>query len=141
MKPIYDKRQANRISLWVVAVVAVAALAYVAVQELASPVSVGDTALSVRSLFGFSVAYSEMKDLEFVAQAPAIGSRTFAFDAFGLFREGRYQVEGLGPARVYLRGPCASYVLIRTEGDDYLVSLGSAEKDQLLYDRIKSASK
>ena len=141
MKPLYDKRQANRISLWVVAALAIAALAYIAFEEAVDPVSVGDSALRVRSLFGFTLDYSDMKDVELVVQAPALGNRTVAFDAFGLFREGRYEVEGLGPARVYLRRPSTSYVLIRTEGGDYLVGLGSRDRDQLLYDRIKSASR
>jgi hypothetical protein len=141
MKPLYDKRQANRISFWVVVAAAIAIAAYVGLEQAIDPVSTGDSGLRVRSLFGFGFEYSDIRDMELVDQAAPLGARIMAFDAFGLFREGRYQVEGIGPSSVYLRRPDVSYIHFRTDRGDYLVSLGAKDKDQLLYDRIKSISK
>jgi hypothetical protein len=133
----YDRRKANRISLWVVIVVAIAFAAYIALELSTDPASVSDEALTVRALFGFRVALSDIRELKLEKSPVATGTRIFGDNAFGLFREGDFEVDGLGRARVFLKKPNVSYVTVRTEDKSYAVSLGSLEKDQLLYDRIK----
>lgn len=136
-KKAYDRRQANRISLWVIVVVAIALAAYMALQLSTDPTSVSDKELSVRALFGFRVELSDIRELKLERTPIATGARIFGNSAFGLFREGDFEVDGLGRARVFLKKPDVSYVSIRTDDKNYAISLGSAEKDQLLYDRIK----
>jgi hypothetical protein len=140
-RPLYDRRQANRISLWVVIVVAIALVAYMAIELAIDPISVTDSKVRVLSLFGFSLPFSDIRDLEFLAESAPVGSRIAGNDAFGLFREGSYNVDGLGAARVFLKKPNLSYVLIKTDDKNYVLSLGSKDKDQLLYDRIKMGMK
>lgn len=140
-KPIYDRRQANRISLWVVIVVAIVLAAYMAVELAIDPISVSDSKVRVLSLFGFSLPFSDIRDLEFVAEPAPVGSRIAGNGAFGLFREGSYNVDGVGAAKVFLKKPDVSYVLIKTDDNNYVLSLGSKDKDQLLYDRIKMGVK
>jgi hypothetical protein len=134
----YDKRKANRISLWVVAAAALAFGLYAALELGTDPVTVSDRELRVRALFGFRLALSDIRELGLEKSPIATGRRIFGNDAFGLFREGDFVVEGLGEARVFLKKPNLSYLTIRTGDRDYALSLGSIEKDQLLYDRIKS---
>jgi hypothetical protein len=135
--PLYDRRQANRISLRIVLAVAILAAAYMAVELATDPARAGDKDLRVTSLFGFRLAYSELRELRLEKEPIATGARIFGNSAFGLFLEGDFMVEGLGKARVFLKKPNVSYIVLRTEDRDYAISLGSAEKDQLLYDRIK----
>jgi Bacterial PH domain len=137
MKAAYDRRKANRISLRVVAVVAVALVAYIAVQLATDPAQAGEEELSVRALFGFRVAYSDIRELRLEKEPIETGARVFGNSAFGLFLEGDFMVDGLGKTRVFLKKPNLSYVVVQTEDRSYAVSLGSAEKDQLLYDEIK----
>jgi len=137
MKAAYDRRKANRISLRVVAVVAIALAAYIAVELATDPARAGESELSVRALFGFRVAYSDIRELRFEKGPIETGVRVFGNSAFGLFLEGDFMVDGLGKTRVFLKKPNLSYVVVQTEDRSYAVSLGSAEKDQLLYDRIK----
>lgn len=141
MAPSYDRRQANRISLWVVIIAAIALMAYFAFELSIDPISADDSTLKVTALFGFSLPYSDIRDVEFVPTAAPPMTRIAGDDAFGLFREGTYNVDGVGSARVFLKKPFLSYVLVKTDGKDYLLSLGSKEKDQLLYDRIKAGLK
>ncbi len=141
MAPSYDRRQANRISLWVVIIAAIALMAYFAVELSTDPISADDSRLKVTALFGFSLSYTDIRDLEFVPTPVPPMSRVAGDDAFGLFREGTYNVDGVGQARVFLKKPFLSYILVKTDGKDYLLSLGSKEKDQLLYDRIKAGMK
>lgn len=138
-KPLYDRGEANRISLWIVLAVAIAFGAYMAVELSIDPASVGERDFRVRSLFGFSVALTDIRELRLEETPIAAGKRIFGNDAFGLFREGNFEVDGLGPARVFLKRPNASYITIRTDGGNYAVSLGSLEKDRILYARIKQA--
>jgi hypothetical protein len=140
-RPVYDRRLANRISLWVVIVVAIALAAYMAVELSIDPISVSDSKLRVLSLFGFSLPLSDIRDIQFVAESAPVGSRISGNGAFGLFREGSYNVDGLGAAKVFLKKPDLSYVLIKTDDSNYVLSLGSKDKDQLLYDRIKMGIK
>jgi hypothetical protein len=139
--PIYDRRQANRISLWVVLVVGIVLAGYLALELSTDPISAGDTSLRVVALFGFRLPYSEIKELQFVSEPAAIGSRIAGNNAFGLFREGDYNVDGVGASRVFLKKPDVSYVLIRTADRNYVLSLGSRDKDQLLYNRIKMGTR
>jgi hypothetical protein len=136
-RPSYDRRQANRISLRVVIAAAIALAAYMAVELSIDPISANDTGVKVIALFGFSLPFSEMRDVEFVPGPAPVGSRIAGNDAFGLFREGSYNVDGIGAAKVFLKKPYVSYIHIRTDDKDYVLSLGSREKDQLLYDKIK----
>jgi hypothetical protein len=135
--PLYNKKQANRISLWVIIVVAVLLGCYVAVESAIDPVSVADGQLRLRSLFGFSVPIADISDLKLEQGALVTGSRILGNDAFGLFREGDFMVDGLGATRVFLKKPHLSYISFRTEAKSYAVDLGSAEKNQQLYDEIK----
>jgi hypothetical protein len=136
-KPFYDRRQANRISLRIVLGAAIAFAAYLAVELSIDPISANDSRVRVYAIFGFSLPYSEIRDVEFVPSPAPVKSRVTGNDAFGLFREGTYNIEGLGAARVFLKRPNLSYVAIRTDDKDYALSLGSKDKDQLLYNRIK----
>jgi hypothetical protein len=135
--PLYDKRQANRISLWIVGVVAVLLAAYVGLQVSTDPAQAGDYELRVRALFGFHVAYSDIRELSLEKEPIETGRRILGNSAFGLFSEGDYMVAGLGKTRVFLKRPNLSYLVVRTEDRDYAISLGSIDKDQALYDRIK----
>lgn len=139
--PLYDKRQANRISLWIIAVVAAALGAYVALELATDPASVSGDTLRVRALFGYSLRLSDITELSLEKEPIAVGSRILGNDAFGLFREGDYQVDGLGQARVFLKKPNLSYLAIRTGEKSYAISLGSVDKDQLLYNAIKLGMK
>ncbi len=139
--PIYNRRQANRISLWIVLVVAIALAAYMAVELATDPIAAGDSTLRVRALFGFSLPYAEIKDVKLEAGAAPVGSRISGNNAFGLFREGNYTVDGVGVARVFLKKPDLSYIVVTTADKNYVLSLGSREKDQLLFDRIKMGMK
>jgi hypothetical protein len=140
-KPIYDRRQANRISLRILLGVAIAFAAYMAVELSIDPISTGESGLRVFAIFGFSLPYSEIRDVEFVSAPAPVRSRVAGNDAFGLLREGTYNIDGLGAARVFLKKPNLSYVAIRTDDKAYALSLGSKDKDQLLYDRIKLGMK
>jgi hypothetical protein len=140
-KPFYDRRQANRISLWVIIVVAIALAAYLAIELSIDPITATDSKVRVLALFGFSLPFSDIRALEFVAGPAPVGSRIAGNDAFGLFREGNYNVDGVGAAKVFLKKPDVSYVLIKTDDKNYVLSLGSMDKDQLLYDRIKMGMK
>jgi hypothetical protein len=140
-QPLYDKRQANRISMWIIAIVAAALGVYVALELSTDPATVSGDALRVRAIFGFRVELSEITELELEKAPIAVGARIIGNDAFGLFREGDYQVDGLGQARVFLKKPNLSYVAVRTSEKNYAISLGSVDKDQLLYDRIKLGMK
>jgi hypothetical protein len=133
----YDRRKANRISLWAVAVIAALLAAYIGVESLADPVAVSGGELRLRAIFGYRVALSDIEALDLVTSPLGKRSRLIGLDAFGFFSEGDFNVEGLGKARVFARGSAASYVLIGTADRTYVISLGSPEKDQLLYDRIK----
>ncbi len=141
MPPVYDRKQANRISLRVVIGAAIAFMAYTAIELSIDPISADDSKVKVTAIFGFSLPYSEIRDLEYQPSPAPPMTRAFGNDAFGLFREGNYNVDGVGSARVFLKKPFLSYVLIKTDGKDYILSLGSKEKDQLLYDRIKAGIK
>jgi hypothetical protein len=140
-KPIYDRRQANRISLRIVLGAAIAFAAYMAVELSIDPISAGDSRLRVFAIFGFNLPYSEIRDVEFVPAPAPVRSRIAGNDAFGLLREGTYNVDGLGAARVFLKKPNLSYVAIWTGDRTYALSLGSKDKDLLLYDRIKLGMK
>jgi hypothetical protein len=135
--PAYDRRQANRISLRIVLAVAIALAAYMAVELSTDPVRADDSSIRVSAIFGFRLLFSDIRGLELVKSPVIVGKRVFGNDAFGLFREGDFEVEGIGRARVFLKKPNVSYLSIRTDDKDYALSLGSLEKDQLLYDRIK----
>jgi hypothetical protein len=135
--PKYDRRLANRISLRVIIAAAIVLAAYMAVELSIDPVSASDSEVRVFALFGFKLPFSDIRDLEFVPGPAPVGSRIAGNDAFGLFREGNYNVDGVGAARVFLKKPDVSYVVIKTDDRNYVVSLGSREKDQLLYDKIK----
>jgi hypothetical protein len=137
MAPIYDRRQANRISLRVIIAVAIVFAAYMALELSTDPASVSGTELRVRAILGFRVALSDIRELTLEKTPIATGKRIFGNDAFGLFREGDYEVDGLGVSRVFLKKPNVSYLTIKTDEKSYALSLGSLEKDQLLYDRIK----
>jgi hypothetical protein len=139
--PLYDRKQANRISLWIIVVVAALLGAYVAVELATDPASVAGDRLRVRALFGFSLPLSDITELTLEKEPIALGSRIIGNDAFGLFREGDYQVDGLGQTRIFLKKPNLSYVAIRTADKSYAISLGSVDKDQLLYDSIKLGMK
>ncbi len=139
--PRYDRRQANRISLRIVLAAAIAFAAYMAVELSIDPVSANESGVRVIGLFGFSLPYSDIRDVEFVPEAAPVGSRIFGEDAFGLFREGNYNVDGIGAARIFLKKPYVSYVHIKTDDRDYVLSLGSKIKDQLLSDRIRQGMK
>jgi hypothetical protein len=109
-----------------------------AVELSIDPVSVDGTVLRVRALFGFSVSLSDIREAKLEKSPIALGARIFGNDAFGLFREGDFEVDGLGKARIFLKKPNVSYVTVSTADKEYAFSLGSLEKDQLLYDRIKA---
>jgi hypothetical protein len=141
LKRGYDRRKANRISLQVVVVAAILFAGYMAVQLATEPAAVSDTGLEVRALFGFHVALSDIRELKLEKAPVAIGARVFGITAFGLFREGDFEVDGLGKARVFLKKPDVSYVTVKTDDKAYALSMGSLEKDQLLYDRIKVGMK
>jgi hypothetical protein len=102
---------------------------------------VSDTGVSLHALFGFRIALSDIREIELEKSPVSLGRRIFGNDAFGLFWEGDYEVDGLGKARVFLKKPNVSYITIKTDDKDYAFSLGSLEKDQLIYDRIKSGMK
>ncbi len=140
-KPIYDRRQANSISLWIVIVAAIVFAAYLAVELSIDPVTVSGTGVRALSLFGFSVPFSEIRGIELLAGPAPVGKRSFGNDAFGLFREGDYNVDGVGAARVFLKKPYVSYIVLRTVDKNYVLSLGSKDKDLLLYDRIKMGTR
>jgi hypothetical protein len=133
----YDRGKANRISLWVVAIVAAALAVYVAVELGTDPAAVSEGKLRVRALFGFTVDLKDIRSVELEKSPAPTGRRLIGNDAFGLFREGDFEVDGLGTARVFLKRPNLSYLTIVTDDRNYALSLGSLEKDQLLYDRIK----
>jgi hypothetical protein len=135
--PLYDKRQANRISLRVIAAVAVLLGAYIALELSTDPARVSGGELRVRALFGFRVPLSEIAELSLERSPISVGRRSLGNDAFGLFREGDYEVGSLGKARVFLKKPNVSYIIVRTSDRDYAISLGSVDKDQALYDEIK----
>jgi hypothetical protein len=137
----YDRRKANRISLQVVVAFAIVFAAYMALQLSTDPAEVSGGELRLRALFGFRVALSDIREVELERTPIAIGARVFGNDAFGLFREGDYEVDGLGKARVFLKKPNVSYITIRTDERNYALSMGSLEKDLLLYDRIKLGAK
>jgi len=135
--PLYNKKQANRISLWVIIVVAALLGGYVAVESAIDPASVADGQVRVRSLFGFSVPIADISDLKLEEGSLVTGARIFGNDAFGLFREGDFMVDGLGTTRVFLKKPNVSYISFRTGAKSYAINLGSPEKNQKLYDEIK----
>ena len=135
--PLYNKKQANRISLWVIVIVAALLGGYVAVESAIDPASVADGQLRLRSLFGFSVPIADISDLKLEQGALVTGTRLFGNDAFGVFREGDFMVDGLGKTRVFLKKPHLSYISFRVETKNYALDLGSAEKNQKLYDEIK----
>ena len=108
-----------------------------AVQLSTDPAEVGGGELTLRAIFGFRVELADIRELRLEEEPIAIGARVFGNDAFGLFREGDYEVVGLGKARVFLKKPNVSYITIRTDDRSYAVSLGSLEKDRLLFDRMK----
>lgn len=137
----YDRRRANRISLQVVIAAAILFAGYMAVQLVTDPAAVSDKDLEVRALFGFRVALSDIRELKLEKAPVAVGARIFGITAFGLFREGDFDVDGLGKARVFLKKPDVSYVTVRTDDKCYALSMGSLEKDRLLYDRIKLGMK
>jgi hypothetical protein len=140
-EPLYDKRQANRISLWIIVVVAAVLGVYVALELSTDPVTVTGDSLRVRALFGFSLPLSDITELELEKAPILVHNRIVGNDAFGLFREGDYEVDGLGRARVFLKKPNLSYLTIRTDEKNYAISLGSVDKNQILYDRIKLGMK
>ena len=45
------------------------------------------------------------------------------------------------PARVFLKKPPVSHIVLRTADKNYVLSLGSKDKDLLLYDRIKMGTR
>jgi len=135
--PLYNRRQANRISLWILIVVAIALGAYMAVELATDPIVASDSKVQVFALFGFSLPYSQIRDVELQSGSAPVGSRISGNNAFGLFREGNYNVDGVGIARVFLKKPELSYLVIKTDEKNFVLSLGSKDKDQLLYDRIK----
>jgi hypothetical protein len=135
--PLYDRRRANRISLRIVIVVALVLAAYVGIQVYTDPAKAGPDSLEVRALFGFRVPYSEITELRLESEPVATGARVFGNSAFGLFLEGDFMVDGLGKARVFLKRPNVSYILVRTADRDYAISLGSADKDRALYERMR----
>ena len=139
--PLYNRRQANRISLWIVVIVAIILAAYMAVELSVDPIVAGESRLQVYALFGFSLPYSEIKDISFHAEPVPVGSRISGNDAFGLFREGNFNIDGVGISKVFLKKPNVSYVVISTADRNYVLSLGSRDKDQLLFDRIKTGMK
>jgi hypothetical protein len=139
--PLYDKRQANRISLWVIIAVAIALAGYMAVELSTDPAQVSDGTLHVRALFGFNVSLADIRDLKLETTPIALGARIVGNDAFGLFREGDYQVDGLGKTRIFIKKPNNSYVTIQTADRSFAIGLGSLEKDQNLYDQIKLGMK
>jgi hypothetical protein len=134
---IYSRRQANRISLWIVIAVAAILGVYVGVELATDPASVSGGELRVRALFGYSLELSEIREASFEETPIATGRRVFGNDAFGLFREGNYEVDGLGLTRVFLKTPNVSYITVKTDDKSYAISLGSRDKDQLLYNAIK----
>jgi hypothetical protein len=136
-KPGYDRRKANRISLQVVVLFAIVFVGYMALQLATDPATVSDKELSVRALMGFHLELSDIRELKLEKAPIAIGARIFANTAFGLFSEGDFEVDGLGKARVFLKKPNVSYITIKTDDKNFAISLGSLEKDQLLYDGIK----
>ena len=140
-KPIYDRRQANSISLWIVVIAGIVFAAYLAVELTTDPVSATDSRVRALSLFGFSVPFSEIRGAELIAGPAPVGKRAFGNDAFGLFREGDYSVDGVGAARVFLKKPNVSYIVLRTDDRNYVLSLGSKDKDQILYNRIRMGMK
>ena len=140
-KPLYDRRQANSISLWILIIVAIVFAAYLAIELSIDPVSVSGSGVRALSFFGFRVPFSEIRGVELLAGPAPVGKRLFGNDAFGLFREGDYNVDGVGAARVFLKRPNVSYIVVRTNDKNYVLSLGSKDKDLLLYDRIKSGTK
>jgi hypothetical protein len=139
--PLYDKKQANRISLWIVVVIAALLGGYVAIESSVDPVSVADGRLRVRALFGFSVALGDISELRLEKEGIVTRERIFGNDAFGFFREGDFMVDGLGKTRVFLKKPNLSYVSVVAGESNYAISLGSLAKDQKLYDEIKASLK
>jgi hypothetical protein len=137
----YDRRQANRISLQVLIFVAIAFAAYLAVELSIDPISANQAGVRAFAIFGFSLGYSDIRDVEIIeSPAPAM-KRILGNDSFGLFREGNFEVAGLGSARVLLKKPDRSYIVVKTDDKNYVLSLGSKDKDQLLYDKIKLGMK
>ncbi len=141
MNPYYDRRKANRISLVAVVVIALAFGGYALYVSSVDPIVVSENGISVRTLFGFSLSLSDIKDIELDKKPLGIQGKSFALDAFGLFREGSYNTADYGSIRAFLRNPNVSYVLIDTENGRFALSRGSAQKDELLYDQIKAAMK
>jgi hypothetical protein len=141
MSLTYDRRKANRISLWIVIIIAIVFAGYMAVELSTDPASVSDKELSVRALFGFRVKLSDIRELALEKAPIATSARIFGNNAFGLFREGDFDVDGLGRARVFLKRPNLSYITIKTDEKNYAISLGGLDKDQLLYDAIKMGVK
>jgi hypothetical protein len=139
--PLYSRKQANRISMWVIIVVAVLLGGYIAVESAIDPASVSGGQVRVRSLFGFSVPIAEISDLKLEEGALVTRTRIFGNDAFGIFREGDFTVDGLGTTRVFLKKPNVSYLSFRTEAKSYAINLGSQEKNQRLYDEIRLGAK
>ena len=137
----YDRRKANRISLQVIVIAAILFAAYMAVQLSTDPASVNGEELNVRALFGFRVELADIRELKLEQGPVPTGARVFGITAFGLFREGDFEVDGLGKARVFLKKPDVSYITIRTDAGNYALSLGSLENNLLLYDRIKLGTK
>ncbi len=137
----YDRRKANRISFQVVVLFAILFAGYMALQLATDPATVNGSELEVRALFGFRVALSDIREVKLEESPISTGTRVFGNNAFGLFREGDFEVDGLGKARVFLKKPNVSYIAIRTDDKSYALSLGSLEKDRLLYDRIKLGMK
>ena len=77
-RPLYDRRQANRISLWVVIVVAIALVAYMAIELAIDPISTTDSKVSVLSLFGFSLPASPAPTLDLAERKVLrLGQTTF----------------------------------------------------------------
>jgi hypothetical protein len=137
----YDRKRANRISLQFVLVVAIAYAAYMALQLSSDPARVVGSELRVRSLFGYRLQLASIRELDLEKAPLAEAKRIFGNDAFGLFREGDYELPGLGKARVFLKRPNLSYLTFRTDEANYALSLGSPEKDQLLYNAMKLGMK
>jgi hypothetical protein len=135
---MYDRAKANRISFIVVIIAAAAFCLYAAAQMLGEPIAVDEHALRVSSLFGGTVPVEDIRSVEYVGKpAPAL-TQSWGLSALGLFSEGNYTAEGLGAVRVYLRGHSASCVIVKTDSDVWLLSLGDPVADQNLATRIKT---
>ena len=86
-----------------------------------------------------SIVNSDIKEISLVENIPKVLRKINGFD-FGYTLRGSFDVEGLGPANIYIQENQSPYIIITTDDRVYIINYKNPEKTLELYDQIKDLS-